>query len=485
MTGPLVVVGDALLDVDLHGRSTRLSPEAPVPVVDIEEHSHRPGGAGLAALLAARAVAVARPDGTGPAEVVLVTGLGDDEPGRTLAALLGRRVEGHRVEVVALPLEGGTPVKTRVTTAGEPTLRLDAGTGRPAGPLPLAVRSVLAGAGAVLVSDYGRGVTALPDLRAALAAVARRVPLVWDPHPRGTAPVADARLVTPNEAEAAAALGEDVSFPEAHERGRRLLQRWGSEAVAVTVGARGAVLTAVSAGRGGPVTTPIPIPDDVRLDPGGPLDTCGAGDQFAAATALAYRDGADDPEAVRAGVAAASRYVQAGAAGAVSVDATAATARRGLDPYALADHLRRTGGTLVATGGCFDLLHRGHVSLLAQARALGDALVVCLNSDASVHRAKGPGRPLVNQHDRAEMLRALAAVDGVVVFDEDTPTEILDRLKPAVWVKGGDYDGRDLPEAEVVRRHGGRVVLVPTVNGYSTTRLVSHLTASAPLQEIS
>ncbi|MFP5282786.1 MAG: PfkB family carbohydrate kinase [Actinomycetes bacterium] len=451
MSGPLVVVGDVLLDVDLAGRSDRLSPEAPVPVVDIEQSRHRPGGAGLAAWLAAGTEARAT-------EVVLVTALADDDAGRTLAGLLRRRVE-----VVALPLDGGTPVKTRLSTGGQPTLRMDAGTGRAAGPLPLSVRSALAGAGAVLVSDYGRGVSALPDLRAVLAAVAARVPVVWDPHPRGAAPVTGARLVTPNESEAVAALGGAVG--EEH-RGRWLRQRWRCAAVAVTVGARGAVLT-TEAGE-----TTVPVPPAAQDASEGPIDTCGAGDAFAAATAAAYRLGGQDAEAVATGVASASGFVRAGAAGAVARDATR-TSLRGLDPYAIADHLRRTGGTLVATGGCFDLLHRGHASLLAQARALGDALIVCLNSDASVRRAKGLGRPLVSENDRAEMLRALAAVDGVVVFDEDTPSEVLNRLRPQVWVKGGDYEGVYLAEAEVVRRHGGRVALVPTVNGYSTTRLVS------------
>jgi len=142
------------------------------------------------------------------------------------------------------------------------------------------------------------------------------------------------------------------------------------------------------------------------------------------------------------------------------------------DALALARRVRRSGGRLVATGGCFDLLHRGHVSLLGSARSLGDALVVCLNSDASVRRAKGPLRPVVSQDDRARVLAALSAVDAVAVFDEDTPRELLELLRPDVWVKGTDYADHPMPEAEVVTRHGGRVVLLPTVPGYSTSSLV-------------
>jgi rfaE bifunctional protein nucleotidyltransferase chain/domain len=128
---------------------------------------------------------------------------------------------------------------------------------------------------------------------------------------------------------------------------------------------------------------------------------------------------------------------------------------------------------LVATGGCFDLLHPGHLSLLRQARALGDALVVCVNSDESVRRRKGPDRPIVPAADRIALLEALEPVDAVIMFDEDTPTALLETLRPDLWVKGGDYTITDLPEAPVVRRHGGQIVLIPLVSGYSTSRLVS------------
>jgi rfaE bifunctional protein nucleotidyltransferase chain/domain len=127
----------------------------------------------------------------------------------------------------------------------------------------------------------------------------------------------------------------------------------------------------------------------------------------------------------------------------------------------------------VATGGCFDLLHAGHIGTLAAARRLGDVLVVCLNSDESVSRLKGPDRPLQSQTDRMEVLRALRSVDDVVVFSEDTPEQVLRRLQPDIWVKGGDYTGVDLPEREVLREWGGRVVTVPYLDGRSTSRLVA------------
>jgi rfaE bifunctional protein nucleotidyltransferase chain/domain len=136
---------------------------------------------------------------------------------------------------------------------------------------------------------------------------------------------------------------------------------------------------------------------------------------------------------------------------------------------------RAAGGIVVATGGCFDLLHTGHVRTLRAARALGDCLVVCLNSDRSVRRRKGPDRPINHQADRAELLAALHCVDAVAVFDTDTPIPLLDRLRPDLWVKGGDYTADGLPEADTVRAWGGRAVVVPYHAGRSTTRLATAL----------
>ena len=134
--------------------------------------------------------------------------------------------------------------------------------------------------------------------------------------------------------------------------------------------------------------------------------------------------------------------------------------------------MRERGGTVVATGGCFDLLHAGHVGTLEAARALGDCLVVCLNSDASVGRLKGPDRPLVPEYDRAAVLAALRCVDAVVIFEEDDPRAVLRELRPDVWAKGGDYAIAELPEAATMAEWGGRAVVVPYVAGRSTTRLI-------------
>jgi rfaE bifunctional protein nucleotidyltransferase chain/domain len=172
-------------------------------------------------------------------------------------------------------------------------------------------------------------------------------------------------------------------------------------------------------------------------------------------------------------VVEASAFVACGAAGAHAA---------GSGPFGGRPDTRAGGanrGVLVATGGCFDILHAGHVAMLRAARALGDRLLVCLNSDASVRRLKGPGRPIVDEDGRAAVLRALAYVDDVVVFDEDTPEAVLRRIRPSVWVKGGDYAGGDLPESRVLAEWGGRAVIVPYLAQRSTTGILEEVVRRA------
>ncbi|GLW11424.1 bifunctional protein HldE [Microtetraspora sp. NBRC 13810] len=455
-TGPVVVIGDTLLDVDVVGEAERLAPDAPVPVVVSRAEHRRPGGAGLAALLAAR-------DG---AEVVLITAVGDDPAGRFLRGLLT-----EHVHLVRLPLSGSTVSKTRIRARGQTLVRLDggdgravhpAGAGRPDGTPDAEIDAVLRDAGGVLVSDYGHGTAGvllgrLHDLD---------VSLVWDPHPRGPAPPPDCTLVTPSESEARALCGESYTTPDL--AARRLVRTLGAGAVAITLGEDGAVL----ARRGGR-SVRMPAPQCSAVS-----DVCGAGDRFAGAAALALRDGAPVEDAVAVGVGEASRFVRTGGAAAIRVPVPVLgdgprTAQE------VADAVRAAGGRLVATGGCFDLLHAGHVSLLRGARALGDALIVCVNTDASVRRLKGPGRPVVAERDRVAMLSALECVDAVLLFEEASPCAAIARLRPDVWVKGADHAGGDLPEAEVVRRGGGEIVTLPRVPGRSTTELICAAHAAA------
>ena len=449
---PLLVIGDALLDRDLEGAAERLSPDAPVPVVSDIDSTARAGGAGLAATLAAR-------DGR---DVTLVTALSHDAAGRELRALL----EDEGIVVVDLGLDGTTPEKVRVRAGGTSIVRLDRGDdGGAVGGLTLEGRLAVARAHAVLVADYGRGVAREPRLRATLERLAADVPVVWDPHPRGPAPTRGATLVTPNRAEAErfAAGVEGDGLPGAAARARDLVRRWQAVYVAVTMGAQGALVA--DGGDGPPLL--VPAPAAAHGDP------CGAGDRFASAAAGALADGRLPSEAVARAVAAASAFVARGGASEHGRSRREDPRPAPRDAAALAARVRAEGGTVVATGGCFDLLHAGHVQMLERARALGDCLVVCLNSDASVARLKGPDRPLNDEHDRAAVLRALACVDEVAIFGEDTPEAVLAELQPHVWCKGGDYAVGDLPEAPLLASWGGQAVILPFLAGRSTSSLIA------------
>lgn len=454
----LCVVGDALLDVDWDGAVQRVCNDAPAPVLDTPTERARPGGAALAAALAAASGAA----------VTLVTALADDPDGRRLAGLLA----DAGVEVVDLGLPGPTPVKLRLRADGHSIARVDRGCDPVVPPAGWSVPAAAAarGAGALLVSDYGRGLATLPGVAAAVAE--RRGPTVWDPHGAGPRPPGTATLTTPNLREAHALAGGSGPPPERLPEVVALAASLGRTlgcATAVTAGPLGAVL---AEGRTLPTVVPTtPVRGDV----------CGAGDRMAASAALALAAGATVLEAVERGVAEARAFVAAGEAGGQPRPPAAAPAGTLPDPPAgragdaagTAAAVRRAGGVVVAAGGCFDVLHAGHVQLLDQARRLGDHLVVCLNSDRSVRRLKGPGRPLNAAADRAAVLRSLASVDDVLVFDESTPARALEAIRPHLFVKGADYRGHDLAEREVMARWGGEVVLLPLVAGRSTTRLIA------------
>jgi rfaE bifunctional protein nucleotidyltransferase chain/domain/rfaE bifunctional protein kinase chain/domain len=438
----VVVLGDSLLDIDLVGGVSRLCPDAPAPVIDIEREQLRPGGAGLAAALMAA-------DGV---PVTLLTAIAGDADGDRLRETL------RDIDVIAGPATTPTPVKTRIRSAGQLIARMDRGS---AGDAPAATDEMicaLRSADAVLVADYGRGLIRDERLRSALCRLAGRIPVVWDPHPRGPAPVPGICLGTPNAAEALDASGTDDPFLAA----AILRHKWSADAVAVTVGARGAVLDV------GGLPVVLSAPQVPVADP------CGAGDRFAGTVTTRLAAGESTVDAVRMGIDAATQFLADGGAAAYGSRPVRLHTDRG-DARRVISAVRSAGGTVVATGGCFDLLHAGHARTLTAARALGDCLVVCLNSDRSVRRLKGPDRPLMAEQDRVELLLSLECVDAVAVFDEDDPRSVLDDLRPDVWVKGGDYQVADLPEADLVESWGGRAVVVPYHPGRSTSRLAEAL----------
>jgi D-beta-D-heptose 7-phosphate kinase/D-beta-D-heptose 1-phosphate adenosyltransferase len=493
----VLVIGDVLLDRDVEGQATRLAPDAPVPVVDVQGVRERPGGAGLAAVLLAR-------DGLA---VTLASATGTDDAGERLAELLTGRVRW-----VPLATAGRTRTVTRVRSGRQSLIRLDepAAPPDPRGEVDTAAlaRAVRA-ADAVLVADYGAGLTGHPQVRQAIRARRPGVPVVWDPHPRGSRPVPGCTVVTPNRAEAllfaerdglagepgataagataAAALRGPAGPPAPDELAVRLREYWQAQAVAVTAGETGVFCALADSP---PLFTPTP-----SQCPGDPV---GAGDRFAGTLAATLAGGAVITEAVAVAVDDVAAWLWSGGVASTgsaatelpgaAIDSHAASAepraaapafvsgsadRQGLAAaIALADQVRARGGTVVATGGCFDVLHAGHVESLQAARRLGDCLMVLLNSDDSIRRIKGSDRPVNRVEDRRRVLAALDCVDAVAVFDADTPADALEALRPHIWAKGGDYVTAGLPETHLLPRWAGRVVVLPYLRGRSTTTIL-------------
>lgn len=460
----IVVVGDVLLDVDLSGDASRLSPDAPVPVVDVGAARRRAGGAGLVARMLQQDLQ----HGQRGTTVELVTVLSDDDAASTL------RAELTGIPLVTGPSGAPTPVKTRIRAGSHPIVRFDEGCGEaPVPPVTEEMLRAVEAADVVLVSDYGRGLPANDQLRALLERIAERIPVVWDPHPSGAEPVPGVAAVTPNLSEAVKAAGSapggkaDV-VRAAADAASSLERRWNSRAVVVTLGERGALIHR----KGGSAQLPhlVPAPAISAADP------CGAGDRFCSTLAVELGAGAALEEATQTAVQRAAEFLSRGGVSTLGED-PAPTQLHGpaVDALRVARETREAGGTVVATGGCFDLLHAGHARTLSAARRLGDCLIVCLNSDESVRRLKGSQRPIMGEDDRAELLGALECVDAVFIFGEDTPEEALAALRPDIWVKGGDYSATELPESALLRGWGGQTVTVPYIPARSTTSLAAAL----------
>ena len=480
----VLVIGDALLDTWLTGPARRLGRDAPVPVVELHARESAPGGAGnLAANLAALG---------GTVELLSVVGV--DRDGATLLdELAERRVEVGRV--VRDPRRR-TPVKHRLTTAGQTVARFDIAPDRPVrGHSEHALVEALRAAvnrgdlDAVVVADYDLGVLTGP-VREALAASRHRVPLlVVDSHePAGWSDL-NPDLVTPSMAEAVAALGEPAQSVDrlggadrlewGTTRRHALVRRLGGADVLLTLDVDGSLLLPAGGG---------PVRHAPAAHPAADSVACGAGDTFTAAATLAHCVGVE-PVSVLALAQAAADVVTA-RPGTAICDSTALTARlahadRGRvlthrDLLATVAEHRRQRHRVVFTNGCFDVLHRGHVAYLRQARALGDVLIVALNGDAGVRRLKGPRRPVNPLVDRAGLVGALDCVDLVTFFDEDSPVALLEEVRPDVYAKGGDYTPQMLPETPVVERLGGQVRVLDYLSDHSTTAIVDRIRAQEP-----
>ena len=473
----IVCVGDLMLDDFVYGEVSRISPEAPAPVLAVTKSELVVGGAGN----------VARNIAAMGAHCVLVGVVGEDEASRTLMRALAAEslIEPHLVVDPSRP----TTRKVRFVSEHHSThlLRADwemAGAINPSTEKAIIDRALAAlpGVASVVLSDYAKGVLTRQAIRSVIEE-ARKLgkPVIVDPKGKDFSVYKGATLITPNRQELAEAtrhaLASEADIAAAAGELNAVI---GSEAVLVTRSEAGMSLVPA---RGEPVHVAA-YPVKVR-------DVSGAGDTVVAVLAAMLAAKTSFEDAMRAANAAAAVVV--GKRGTATV--SAAELRHRILPAAslapeekiifdwsvLDERLaewRRQGVRIGFTNGCFDILHRGHVKLLTQARAACDRLIVGLNGDASVTRLKGEGRPVQEVHARGEVLAALESVDLVVIFDQDTPLDLIRRVRPKVLVKGGDYQREGVVGHELVEADGGEVILIDLVPGVSTTGIVRKSRAS-------
>ncbi len=471
-----LVVGEAMLDSYLGGEAHRLSREAPVPIVSVAGRSDAPGGA------ANTAVNVATLGG----HATFLSVVGDDDEAERLGdALDGAGVDHARV--IRSPSRT-TLAKERILAGDQMLVRVDSGSTEPIDAdsedgLIERLEAEYPAADVVLVSDYDYGVitprvlAALHDLQATAAK-----PLIVDARDLRRYRRLAVTAVKPNYAEAVRLLGAPdrrgtrLRAAQIAESGERLLELTGARIVAVTLDAEGVLVFE----RDSP-------PYRTYCRPRTDAQAAGGGDTFVATLALALASGASTPEAaVLASTAAAVVVGKHGTATCTAQDLLDAVSVGGkrmehVDELARrAASYRAQGQRIVFTNGCFDILHRGHVTYLDRAKGLGDVLIVAVNSDASVSRLKGPGRPINGLDDRLLVLEALSCVDHVVAFDTDTPEPLIEAIRPDVFVKGGDYSRASLPEADLVERLGGAVQILPLVDDRSTTGIIDRARTAEP-----
>ena len=459
----VLVVGDVMLDRYWHGGTSRISPEAPVPVVHVNHEEDRPGGAGNVAL---NIVALG-------AQPELLGATGDDAAADTLEArLTAAGVDCRFQRVPGVP----TITKLRVLSRHQQLIRLDFEAGFPGfdhDTLKTQVAARLPAVGALVLSDYGKGALAASADLIALARAAG-VPIIVDPKSRDFARYQGATLITPNQAEFEAVVGPCPDERTLVARALALIAQHGLVALLITRGEQGMTLVR-------PGEPELHLPAHAREV----FDVTGAGDTVVSTLAVALAAGEALPAAVALANLAAGIVVGKLGTATVGFAELLQATQGGWQPergqmnetqlLAAVATARAAGQRLVMTNGCFDLLHAGHVHYLEQARALGDRLIVAVNDDDSVRRLKGAGRPVNPLERRLAVLAALSAVDWVVPFSEDTPERLICAVRPDILVKGGDYRPEQVAGRGCVEGAGGRVTILPFLDGCSTTALIDTL----------
>ncbi|KCZ94401.1 D-glycero-beta-D-manno-heptose 1-phosphate adenylyltransferase [Hyphomonas johnsonii] len=470
----VVCVGDVMLDRFVYGHVMRISPEAPVPIMKRTREAAMPGGAGN----------VARNLSSLGLSTSLIGVVGDDAEGRTLAELLGdlRDIDTDLIVMRDRP----TTLKTRFVAAGQQLLRVDGEDSRQIdlsaeADIVVSLEHAARQADLIILSDYAKGAVTDAVIAAAIAAGrAHGIPVIADPKGRDFARYGEIDLLKPNASELGLAFGLSVETDrDAVEALSVALDTLPARAIVVTRAAKGMSFQT----RGGPVMHRSGEAREV-------YDVSGAGDTSIAALGLGLAAGGSLAEAVELAIAASGIAVGKSGTATVSAAELQAALQMGLKQGGVSHipletlvdqtHVWRDAQLTVGfTNGCFDILHPGHLRVLEEAKARCGRLVVGLNSDASVRRLKGANRPVNDEESRARVLSGLSAVDAVVVFDEDTPEELIRALQPDLLVKGGDYTIETIVGADIVTARGGTVHIVPLVDGQSTTAAIARANAKA------
>ena len=459
----VLVVGDLMLDRYWHGPTSRISPEAPVPVVHVNEIEERPGGAGNVALN----IAILGAQST-------VLGLtGNDDAAKALEKTL--QASGVNTHFIKLE-DNPTITKLRVMSRHQQLIRLDfedGFVGQDLSAMEAEFIKLLDDHDVVVCSDYGKG--SLRNIQTLIALCKEKnIPVLVDPKGNDFAKYAGASLITPNYSEFEEVVGQCADEDELVAKAERLCEQHQLGALLVTRSEHGMSLIESD-------KTVTHLPTRAREV----YDVTGAGDTVISTLAAALAVGQDLPQSTALANFAAGLVVAKSGTASVTVEELQLANReyfkveRGvLDEASLfkaMDACREHGETIVMTNGCFDILHAGHVTYLQQARELGDRLVVAVNIDETVSRLKGPDRPVNNVDYRMRMLAALESVDWVVPFTEDEPTRLICESNPDILVKGGDNDPDIIPGGDCVRAAGGQVKVLSYVAGVSTTEIIGSI----------
>jgi D-beta-D-heptose 7-phosphate kinase/D-beta-D-heptose 1-phosphate adenosyltransferase len=471
----VLCVGDVMLDRYVYGRVDRMSPEAPIPILAVD---------GSEAMLGASGNVVRNVVAMG-GEATLITIVGDDDAGREIARLI-RETRGVEPVLITAP-KRRTTVKVRYVAANQQMLRADHEDVSPLGEdkedeLVRAFADVVDETDVVLISDYAKGVFSDRVLTKIIElSRAAKKPIVADPKNDDVTRYKKVTVLKPNASEASRAVNAPCDTDqEAAIAAEALRQKVGANAVLITRSERG--MTLVSRNKDKTSKTSHYRPEAVEVS-----DVSGAGDTSLAAFGLAIATNISFEQAASIANTAGSLVVaKVGTAVVHQHELISALQQQSLNdaeakiapPAVALDRIalwRAKGQTIGFTNGCFDLVHPGHVSLLAQARAESSRLVVGLNTDASVKRLKGPDRPINSEMARAVVLASLQSVDLVVLFDQDTPLELIKAFKPDILVKGADYTIDQVVGADLVHSYGGKVVLAELKQGHSTTGAIARL----------